>query len=964
MSTSYADVYSLLYGTLYGVPFPQAPLDVQASLLLGGSWTDITTDVYNRQQPSPAMTITRGRPDETTTASPGTLAGQVNNRAGKYSPRNPNGPYYGQIGRNTPIRVSVPSQASYLRMEDDTVSYAAMPAAGVLTVNSQDIRLDLTLTSWLPCCLASWWGSGQRAWAVLLNGDGTITFALSTDGTDVTVTATSTMPLPLVPGCLRVTWDWVPGTTTFYTAPPGGVPGSSWTQLGQAVFSGSTATPLWTSTAALGIGYNSAAAADFGVTGPAGQVREASARSGIGGTVLCDPVFTAQFPGATSFADGQGNTWTLHGTSEISRRSYRCHMEMAALASSQDAAGKDVWLPLQGSGQLRRAAAGNNPLPSPFRRAVLSLTGADKPVAYWPCEDAGGTRAGFLGPGALASAIGGPPMAITGTPSLAADSSFLCSDPLPQINASRWAGPVPQYQGGTGTIVLRGLLKVDSGFPAASEAVIAAIVTTGSQPFLYLAYTTIAGQANLVLLIHSPLTLLSTVALPAGETVLMSAELTTSGGTITGLVRYMDTNLNIATGTTPNTYSGITGHCSQVIAGAWLDDPGIWTHPHSTALGHLYVQTAVQPLLGPSGMSDALIAHQGETAANRFARICAENGYRAKIYGYPAVSAAMGPQPAGTLQAVLQECEAADRGLIYEPRESLALAYRTLSSLLSQPPAVVLDYAQGHLGQAGQPGEWQPVDDDQHTVNDAIVQRGSPAVQGSTFTFALNDGSAMSVSPPPAGVGDYQSSYTCNLDSDAQLPDTAGWIVNVGTVNQERNPSVPLNLSRPALASPFYAVQEVTGFGDHVQIANPPVPQLPPDTVKQLVYGIREQLGGMLWLIDWQCVPEQPYEVLVLDDPLHSLLDTDGSVLHAAVASGATTILVDTVNVVSPLWTTSAGDFPFDVVAGGEQMTVTNITGSSSPQAFTVTRSVNGVVKAHAAGEAVSLYAPVVLAVA
>ena len=37
-------------------------------------------------------------------------------------------------------------------------------------------------------------------------------------------------------------------------------------------------------------------------------------------------------------------------------------------------------------------------------------------------------------------------------------------------------------------------------------------------------------------------------------------------------------------------------------------------------------------------------------------------------------------------------------------------------------------------------------------------------------------------------------------------------------------------------------------------------------------------------------------------------------------------------------------------------MTVTNITGSSSPQTFTVTRSVNGVVKAQSAGVAVALW--------
>jgi hypothetical protein len=58
------------------------------------------------------------------------------------------------------------------------------------------------------------------------------------------------------------------------------------------------------------------------------------------------------------------------------------------------------------------------------------------------------------------------------------------------------------------------------------------------------------------------------------------------------------------------------------------------------------------------------------------------------------------------------------------------------------------------------------------------------------------------------------------------------------------------------------------------------------------------------------------------------------------------------------LWTTIASDMPFDILMGGEQMTVTNITGSSSPQTFTVTRGVNGVVRSHSAGEDLRLFSP------
>jgi hypothetical protein len=51
-------------------------------------------------------------------------------------------------------------------------------------------------------------------------------------------------------------------------------------------------------------------------------------------------------------------------------------------------------------------------------------------------------------------------------------------------------------------------------------------------------------------------------------------------------------------------------------------------------------------------------------------------------------------------------------------------------------------------------------------------------------------------------------------------------------------------------------------------------------------------------------------------------------------------------------------DFPIAITVGGEVMSLTAVTGTSSPQTGTVTRSVNGVVKAHDAGTLVRLDHP------
>jgi len=83
--------------------FPATPLPVHVEIYVDGQWVDITSDVYTRED----IVISRGRRDEGTDTDPGSCSFVLNNRDGKYSPRNPRSPYYRKIGRNTPLRISV-----------------------------------------------------------------------------------------------------------------------------------------------------------------------------------------------------------------------------------------------------------------------------------------------------------------------------------------------------------------------------------------------------------------------------------------------------------------------------------------------------------------------------------------------------------------------------------------------------------------------------------------------------------------------------------------------------------------------------------------------------------------------------------------------------------------------------------------------------------------------------------------
>jgi hypothetical protein len=184
--------------------------------------------------------------------------------------------------------------------------------------------------------------------------------------------------------------------------------------------------------------------------------------------------------------------------------------------------------------------------------------------------------------------------------------------------------------------------------------------------------------------------------------------------------------------------------------------------------------------------------------------------------------------------------------------------------------------------------------------------------------------------------------------------------MHVGTVNEERYPTVAVNLARAETTALSGALQDAD-IGDYAEIVNPP-PWQPPGPIKVLLSGVApEEFGGFTYAMTWNAVPESPYEVGIWGDATYGHLDTGGSSLAAGIGTADASMSVATA-AGGKLWTTRAADFPFDVSMGGEQITVTAITGSSSPQAFAVTRSVNGVVKSHAAGEDVRLAHPMILA--
>lgn len=933
--------YPATYPATYGLAFPDGSLGPKVEIDVG-AWTDITSRVaIDDGGAAGAITITRGRADGSQQANPSTAVMKWNNVDGAMSPRNPLGPYYGSLGRNTAVRVSIPAVSTYLRTENDTSSVSAPDSAILSITGSIDIRIDLQLSGYGASALAHKYvrAGNQVSWAFCLEDNGMLSLTWSPDGTTtnaVKAFSTTAIPTP-ARQAVRVTLNTATGTVTFYTAP---TISGTWTQLGATSTTG--ATSIFDSSSPVGLSYNADLAA-LGYTACQGRIYAFQLLSGIGGSTAASPDFTTATPGALSLTDLQGNVWTT-SAAEFSGRDYRYHGQCAALPQEWDVTGLDAWTPVTAAGPLRRFNRNLSPLGSAMKRAVLAYNGTSAPIAYWPCEDAASATQ-------LGSALpGGSAMGWTGNLTRAADSGFVCSKPVPTLNGAKVQGHVPASFGLHTAI--RFLLHIPSGTTTAAGAEICEIRLSyqGSETIevLKLLYQS-GGALQAIALLEGGTTVLDTgnVAVgAAGELLLVSIELSSTGG-------------GAPTGTlTLNTYSAgstvpVSGTAStSFLAGDWAVTQVRFNRlsdiTDATSFGHVAV-------FGPSAFPPAsdfaspLSAWAGETAASRFARLCLEQGLRARIYGHPAASVRMGIQETKTIAELLQECEDSDQGMIYEARSTLAIGYRTSNSMSAQSSAVSLNYSQDNLSPP-----LTPTDDDQYTANNWSVTR----TNGSGATAKLNDGSPMSISPPPIGVGDYQNSKSVSLFSDTQATDVANWLVHLGTVDEERYPAMNVDLATASLSSLFWPVAG-TDCGDRVSVSNLPA-FLPPDGIEALVWGATEVIADKVFRISWQTQPESPYEVLVADT---SRADTGGATLSSAITSTATTMTVATATG-SALWTTAAGDFPFDVILGGERITVTNITGTSSPQTFTIARSVNGIVKSHNSGEKISLFSPAYFALA
>ncbi|MFJ2200848.1 hypothetical protein [Streptomyces violaceusniger] len=765
--------------------------------------------------------------------------------------------------------------------------------------------------------------TGDKAWMFGAK-KGSLYFEWTADGSTVN-SVYSTAPLPAGPNArmaVRACFDVDNGaggyTVTFYTAPS--ISGT-WTQLGEPV-TGAGTTRIYDSFASVTVGSQTS----FALTPSRGKVHAAQIRNGINGVIVANPDFTAQPPGVRAFTDSAGRPWSLSTNANINNRRVRFVGEVSEWPSEWDVSGQDVYTAVKAAGLLRRLNQGASPIKSTMTRRIPSLA----PLAYWPMEEgANATKAyspletvkdmqaeGFTW-AAVDTLIGSSAL-----PTVGSTSILRGVVPRPSGNPTSWHVEFV-YNASSVTSTLRSVMKIASSGTVREWAL---QLSTGTARI----YGTNEDGAVIVndsWVIGSDLY--------DGRWNRWQFIVDTSGNSAYYLSQWI--NVGGAGGAVAGQpYAGTIGRVLDVHS----PETGFSQDLSGMALGHVGVFSP----LSTTSYNNVDIGLRGEAAGTRMMRLAAEESIPFVLFGDTDRQARVGPQKPATVLDILGDAADADGGILYEQREAAALIYRDTETLYNQPVRLALNY--GTPGHISPP--FKPSDDDQYLRNEITVTRRD----GTSAVDSLDVG-PLSTQAPPSGVGRYQDSKDINFYTDDQPAQMASWLVYMGTWDEARYPTVHVDLSAGVSLTDDATAVDV---GDRVTISNPPA-WLPPDLIDLLTQGYTEVIGLYDWDITFNCTPGGPWSHIAQVGA--SRADTAGSTLNTAVSATSTSLSIATGS--GPVWVDSAtypSDFPFDVLMAGERMTVTAISGLTSPQTFTVVRSVNGVSKAQSAGAAIRLFAP------
>jgi hypothetical protein len=955
--------------------FPSSPLPIKQELLINGVWTDITS----KTRASGGVSITRGYSGEQYQLSPGSATFTLDNRDNRFSTRNPSSPYYRQLGRNTQYRCSVDTGIVSARFPDNASSSNSLVYDGstiwtadkaVLDISTDlDVSIDIEPEDWhgrRGSILASKWllSGNNRSWVFMLNPDGHLVFLWTTDGTLSTVNV-ATCPTPLSPTgrfAVRAILDVDDGaggwTCAFYTTTS-----MAGTYTLFDYVTGGGVTSVYAGTARVEIGTANLAAGwrqtfttiGLGDGDPfVGKVYAFRIRNGIGGPIVANMNALAQPAGSTTWSDGLStpNTWTVAGSIYLSSQDFRFWGEIPSMPRRADTSVTDLTVPVRAADIIQRLNSGSRtkPLRSPVFRNLQRYAWD----GYWPMEDDFGasriTAQNGL-PGYKASAdfstspsdfsgsagaliftddggyASGTCTASSGTPALVTMFCYFKFDTLP----ASAAGPFIDWYFGGGGNTYR------------------ATFTCGNSSFLL----DITKQDGTSLVSQN--IVFGPGILPT-QWLAMRLKLTQSAGTVTWRWDWYpvgtdpdNPTLYFVTGT----YAGTVGTPRSWISWAFAGKFGLQLA--HVAMGKVDVGWDTY---------HATDAYVTETWERRFRRLAGEENISVWVQatisrdGTNEMTHTMGPQGLKTVLDLFQECADVAGGILYAPRDKFGLTIRAWEAIANHA-APALDYAAAHLT-----GTLEPEPDDFLIENDVTVQRAN----GSKYRAIKTTGSLNTGDPATSAdaVGTYDVQYTVNAGNDDDLEMYARRRLLLGTWDEDRYPEIQVNLERSELGTLNSVPPSTADQARALDLARPlsivnPGAWLSANQVDLLVTGYAETLTGQSWVIKWNGRPYGPWQSGIWQDPVvrqvrNTLWGAASTTLKTGVTSSATSLTFTTSDPFE-IWSTTITNVMVDIAGERIRITAMGARTGSGPydQMATVVRSINGVSKALAAGETVTV---------
>lgn len=550
--------------------------------------------------------------------------------------------------------------------------------------------------------------------------------------------------------------------------------------------------------------------------------------------------------------------------------------------------------------------------------------------AYWSLEETGSPTEAAAGiPGIL-------PMQFSGDITWAKESGFYPSSPLPTVGAAGgfFKGTIPSYTA-TGFVRTPFFFRIPTAVSVNTPLITFECV--GGTIKTWKLWLNSSGEYWVTAQDFVDTTVFTgSVTGPSivGPYFILWIYLIQQGANIDVEVGRFDTNSGATSAFTENILAQTIGSISTIqLASSGFDYK-------NAAFGH------------PTAISDSdwfdivpfFTAWDLETATNRIERLCNEESIPIINWGNPADqplgATVMGPQTPEQILELMQECALADSGLLYEARDG-GVVYRPRYHMYNQTMSMRLAADAGFGDITGSP---RIIVDDEALINDATVTRKA-------------GGSARVIDADSiAKKGLYEATETLNIDV-TELDNAAEWLLYLGTNSFVRYSEIaPATIIRPDLVAQWV----VKNLGDVLSITGLPV-QYPSDAIRLLIQGYHETITPTLWEVDINGTLAEPWTLAYvaegssIETPTRA--DASSSTFPSAITSIATSLSVGTSS--GPLWiqtATNPTEFPLLITFGGEVAQLIAVSGASSPQTFTVVRSINGVIKAHAVGTAVHVY--------